>query len=141
MKGDAAAFLLSAACGAALLLIWDIFHGLRRVFFKGVFMNTILDAAWWACAAILPVLCLWNTNSMRFRFFELFGAALGGILYYLTISSAVRSIFCVIFGLFLKLFKIFFKILLTPAGFLYKILIAVFVRPIKLIFARTRKQK
>ena len=33
MKGDAAAFLLSAACGAALLLIWDIFHGLRRVFF------------------------------------------------------------------------------------------------------------
>lgn len=141
MKGDAAAFLLSAACGAALLLIWDIFHGLRRVFFKGVFMNTILDAAWWACAAILPVLCLWNTNSMRFRFFELFGAVLGGILYYLTISRVVRSLFCAVFGLFLKLFKIFLKILLTPARFLYKILIAVFVRPIKLIFARTRKQK
>lgn len=141
MSGDAAAFLLSAACGAVLLMIWDMFHGLRMVFFRGVFMNTILDAIWWICAAALPVICLWNTNFMRFRFFELFGAALGGILYHFTISQGVRAVFCVVFEVFLKIFKIILKILLTPALFLYKILLVVFLHPIQHIFARMQKRK
>ena len=141
MSGDAAAFLLSAACGAALLLIWDVFHALRAVIFKGAVLNTVLDIVWWLCAAVLPLWCLWNTNSMRFRGFELLGAVLGGVLYHFTVSGMIRRLFEAVFRIFFKIFKLFLKILLTPALFLYKILISVFLRPFKNLFARARRSK
>ncbi len=136
MSPDAAAFLLSVSCGAALCLLWDMFHGLRTVLFKGPIMNAVLDAVWWICAAVIPVWCLWNANSMTFRFFELLGAVMGAFLYYITVSRVLRRIFCVFFAAFLKIFKIFLKILLTPAVILYKMLVVLFLRPLRYIYKR-----
>ena len=138
MSPESAAFLLSVGCGAALFLLWDLFHGLRTVFFKGIAANAVLDIAWWICAAAAPAWCLWHTNSMTFRFFELLGAAMGALLYHITVSRALRHVFCVFFAAFLKIFKLFFKILLTPAVILYKILIVPFLRPLRYLYRRVR---
>ena len=64
------------------------------------------------------------------------GAVLGGVLYYFTVSGMFRRLFEAVFRIFFKKFKLFLKILLAPALFLYKILISVFLRPFKNLFAR-----
>ncbi len=40
------------------------------------------------------------------------------------------------FAAFLKIFKIFLKILLTPAVILYKMLVVPFLRPLRYIYKR-----
>ena len=137
MSADAAAFLLSIFCGAALLCLWDILHGIRAAFFKGIFMNAVLDVFWWVCVAALPLWCFWNTNSMSIRFYEAIGAAGGALIYHIALSKPMRACFCVVFALIRKIFELFFKILLTPARILYKILIVPFLRAVK----KTRVKK
>ena len=59
---------------------------------------------------------------MRLRFFEAFAMLVGAAAYHFTVSGLVRSAFCRLFEIFLKIFRFILKILLTPARFLDKIL-------------------
>lgn len=68
-------------------------------------------------------------------FFEIFAVVCGAALYHFTVSIRLKRLFCGIFDIFLKIIKIIFKILLTPAVFLDKILI----EPIKQRLIRKRK--
>lgn len=126
MSREFIAFLLSVACGAAVLLLWDAFHGIRCVFVRGIAGNFILDTAWWFISVTVFLWCIWEYMSLELRFFELFAFAGGAGLYHCTLSEVFRKCFCRIFYIFYKIFKFILKILLTPAAFSYKILIAVF---------------
>ncbi|MCH5211964.1 MAG: hypothetical protein J1G06_03035 [Oscillospiraceae bacterium] len=128
MSPELMAFALSAMCGSAALLLWDFMHGMRHSFVKGIIGNILLDTAWWFICAWMFLLCVWETVSLRLRFFELFAAVLGALLYHFTVSSAMKRCFCAFFDIILKIFKFIFKILLTPAVFLDKILLEPFKR-------------
>lgn len=126
MSPELREFLASIAAGALLLLLWDALHGIRRAFFKGAVSNALLDTAWWFFAAALVVRTAAETNNMQLRIFVAAGLLGGGFLYHITLSKLFRRLFCVIFGTILKIIKFIFKILLTPAHFLYKILLGLF---------------
>ena len=128
MSPELMAFALSAMCGAAALLLWDFMHGMRHSFVKGIIGNILLDTAWWFICAWMFLLCIWETVSLRLRFFELFAAVSGALLYHFTVSPALKRCFCAFFDINLKIFKFIFKILLTPAVFLDKILLEPFKR-------------
>ena len=134
MSPELTAFILSALCGAAALLLWDFMHGMRRSFVKGIIGNILLDTAWWFVCTWLFLLCVWETVSLRLRFFELFAAILGAVLYHFTISSVLKRCFCGFFDIILKIIKFILKILLTPAVFLDKILL----EPIRKRFRQKR---
>ncbi len=120
------AALITMLCGAAVMLAWDILHGLRHSFFRGVFPNFLLDTAWWIFAASCFVGCTWYANHMELRAFIWASLFIGAVLYHITLSRAARMLFCSIFDIFLKIIKFILKILLTPAVFLYKILLVPF---------------
>lgn len=126
MTGESAAFFASMICGAAMLLLWDIMYGLRRALKCGAVADTLLDILWWIAFASAFTMFLWNTNSLRIRGYEFFAASAAAFLYHITVSKAIKRVFCVIFDVILKIFRFIFKILLTPAVFLYKILIRPF---------------
>lgn len=136
MSPDLKTFLLSIALGGALMLLWDFFHGLRKVLFHSVKSNFILDTFWWLICAISIVICTWISNSMNLRFFVYSGLAGGAFLYYITLSGFMRSLFCTIFNIILKIIRFIFKILLTPAFFLYKILIVPFLNKLTVFFRK-----
>lgn len=123
MSSESLMFLASILCGTAAMLLWDIFHGLRRVFFKGVVFNLLLDCLWWVAVGTVFVYCMWNYGFLNLRFFALFGGFAGAFLYHITLSRLLKRFFFVIFEIFYKIIQIIFKILLTPAAFLYKILV------------------
>ncbi|MGN1115787.1 MAG: spore cortex biosynthesis protein YabQ [Candidatus Ornithomonoglobus sp.] len=120
------AALITMLCGAAVMLAWDILHGLRHSFFRGVISNFLLDTAWWIFAASGFICCTWYANHMELRAFIWVSLFIGAALYHITLSKAVRWLFCSIFDIISKIIKFIFKILLTPAVFLYKILLVPF---------------
>jgi spore cortex biosynthesis protein YabQ len=136
MNPDLKTFLLSIALGGVLMLLWDLLHGLRKVFFHSVKANFFLDTLWWLASAASIVMCTWLSNSMNLRFFVYFGLAGGAFLYFITLSRFVRSLFCTIFNIIFKIIRFILKILLTPAVFLYKILIVPFLKKLTVFFRK-----
>ena len=123
MNPDLKAFVLSILFGALLLMLWDVLHGIRTAEAHGTFSNIVLDCIWWIFTVCCIVLYTWNTNSMKLRAFVFIGLFGGAFLYHITLSRAMRSLFCGVFDIIFKIFRFIFKILLTPAVFLYKILL------------------
>ncbi|MGN0162220.1 MAG: spore cortex biosynthesis protein YabQ [Candidatus Ornithomonoglobus sp.] len=120
------AALITMLYGAAVMLAWDILHGLRHSFFRGTVTNFLLDTAWWVFAASGFISCTWYANHMQLRAFIWASLFIGAVLYHITLSGVIRKLFCGIFDIFFKIIKFIFKILLTPAVFLYKILLVPF---------------
>ena len=116
------AFMLSICCGAGMLLLWDILGGMRRSFARGVVINIILDIIWWFASVSAFLWCMWRTVALELRFFEAFAVVLGAALYKFTLSRYTKRLFFFIFSAITKIIKLIFKILLTPAQFLYKII-------------------
>lgn len=127
MRAELWAFLLSAACGAAMLLLWDIFGGMRRAFARGILINIILDTIWWFASVSAFLWCMWKTVALELRFFEGFAVVFGAAIYKFTLSRAAKRFFCFFFDIVLKIIRFILKILLTPALFLYKMLIRCFL--------------
>ena len=116
------AFVLSICCGAGMLMLWDFLGGMRRSFAKGIIINIILDIIWWVLSVSAFLWCMWRTVTLELRFFEAFAVILGAVFYKITFSCYIKRFFFFVFSTFEKIFKLIFKILLTPALFLYKIL-------------------
>lgn len=136
MNPDLKAFVLAIISGVLLMLLWDLFHGMRKTFFHSVKINLILDTLWWTASAALIVIMTWLANSMNLRFFVYFGLTGGAFLYYITLSQFFRGFFCIIFNIISKIMVFIFKILLTPAVFLYKILLVTIYKKIIFFFRK-----
>ena len=116
-------FLLALFAGAVSMALWDVLHGLRRVIFRGVIGNFVLDMLWQTVTLLLFFGTVWKMTEWRLRSFEVFAWGTGAALWHFTAGRYIRRGSEMVFGIILKIFGIFFKILLTPAQFLYKILL------------------
>lgn len=130
MTGDSRAFLYCAACAASMAALFDFFDCVRFKVIKAAAVDFLMDTVWWITAAVVIGICLWESNSFSLRMYEAVGAAIGLISYRLILHRALKCLFCFVLGIIVKIFCIIFKIikrilkiLLTPALFLYKILI------------------
>lgn len=130
MTGDSRAFLYCAVCAASMAALFDFFDCVRLRVIKAAAVDFLMDTIWWITAAVVISVCLWESNSFALRMYEAVGAAIGLISYRLILHRALKCFFCFVLGIFVKVFCIIFKIikrilkiLLTPALFLYKILI------------------
>lgn len=130
MTGDTKAFLCCMICTAAMMALLDFFSCIRIKVIKSAATDFILDIVWWITAVAAVSFCLWESNSFSLRLYELVSVALGIILYKIIFSKALKWTFCLILSIIIRIFSTFFKIikrilkiLLTPALFLYKILV------------------
>lgn len=130
MTGDTKAFLCCMVCTAAMMALLDFFSCIRLKVIKSAATDFIMDTVWWITAVGAVSFCLWKSNSFSLRLYELVSAVLGIIFYKIMFSRLLKWTFCLILGIIVKIFSIFFKIikrifkiLLTPALFLYKILV------------------
>ena len=107
--------LLAMVCVGALSgVLFDLMRALRSNF-KGAVMAAVTDAVYWIAVSVFVWYTLLFFYDGQIRFFEFFGLGIGLVLYFLLLSRLILRIF-------IGIFKLFFKILLTPAGFLYKII-------------------
>lgn len=112
MTPEVISLALSAGCGAVAVVLLGIRNAIRG----GLIINILADALWWIISLGMFVFCMWETVDFRVRFFHIIGLILGGVVTYFTIGR-----FVTVFAGWL--FRVIFKILLTPWAFLYKIVI------------------
>ena len=107
--------LLAMVCTGALSgVLFDLMRAIRSNF-KGTVMAAVTDAVYWMAVSVFVWYTLLIFYDGQIRFFEFLGLGIGLVLYFLLLSRLILRIF-------IGIFKLFFKILLTPAGFLYKII-------------------
>lgn len=129
MTADTSAFISCIICAAAMMALLDFFSCVRMKVIKSAATDFVMDIIWWVTAVAAVSFCLWETNSFSLRIYELIGASIGAASYKIIFSRLLKWIFALILGVIvklfaviIKLFKRILKILLTPALFLYKIL-------------------
>lgn len=120
-------FLSVLLCGFFSSVIFDFFRAVRTFFKFPVIITGILDILFWMVVTALCALCLFAVSDLELRAYQVLAIALGGILYFLTISKWLLWLFEKIICILCKIIKLFFKIVLTPVQFLYKILIVPFL--------------
>ena len=139
MNGEVITLAAFTACGGIVCLVFDIMRGLRRAIGERKICTHISDLIFWVTSAAVCMFCLWNFNSGEIRLFEFVGFSIGCVLYFLLLSAVVLKVFTLIFVNILKFMRFVLKILLTPAKFLYKIVIVIPIRHVNLITVRKRK--
>lgn len=141
---EAFVFLCSAAGGALIFLVYDLFRTIRRASGCSKLFVQVQDGAFWLIALGIMFYVIFTVNNGTVRFYEILGAALGAVLYGFLLSGLVLKILYTLLRLFSEIFKVFLKILLTPLVFLYNILYRYtcllfrpFARFCRLIFRKT----
>ena len=91
IAGQAAVFGLSLLLGAALGLVYDGMRALRRSL-KLAWLAFLLDLLFWlgATTALFALTLLWDDGQVRI--YHMAAAALGGGLYFLTLSRLVLPV-------------------------------------------------
>jgi len=123
---ELSAFFLMLGEGIIQGVVFDLFRAVRKNFFKGFWAVGIFDILYWAAAALIFAIFISWISFGEIRLFMLVGLILGLIFYFLLFSKTIIRLLEGIFLLFLKIFKFFFKILLTSGQFFYKILLIPF---------------
>ncbi len=129
-------FLYSILMGVILSLLYDIFRVLRKEIGHKNIAVMIEDILFWALCTSLMFVFVYNINSGQIRAFVFVGAAIGCILYYLTISRFLINFLCIIIDVLRKIITAIFKIILKP-------FIIIVVRPFHKIggFAMQKSKK
>lgn len=125
ISAQAAVFLQMALLGLFEGVLYTFFQCLRKKTKNRSFAG-VLDFSFWILALILFLLGLYQIHSGAIRAYVILGAALGILLYFLSLYRIVCTILDGVLDVIFKIFKFFFKILLTPGQLLYKLLIVPF---------------
>lgn len=133
-------FCIMFALGAAEGVLFDIFRVARRMFCKKTAAGAFSDLIFWVAAAVLFGYIVMKATYGEIRGYMLLAGAGGLLIYFLSLSRLIILLISRIIEFFLKIFQLIFKILLTPAAFLYKILLECFFRKVR-FFLHTIKCK
>jgi len=107
-------------CGAGCGFVFDLFRVSRRLFTLSAFVIFISDLAFYIISAAVFFYFTLTFNSGEQRLFEFLGLCLGIIIYFLTLSYAVRKIIIAFIRLVVIVCTFLFKIIKLPVIFVYK---------------------
>lgn len=104
--------------GIMITAVYDIFLILRQLIKHSLLLISLEDLLFWIGCAIGVFMMLYEENNGILRWFAILGAAMGMILYKISISQFIIDIMSTVIG---KIFHILFKLLqfiCRPFGFL-----------------------
>lgn len=119
---EATVLFWSTLGGVCIAFIFDLFRALRLKAHTETFFSGIHDIVFWLIATVIMFFIIFFTNNGTLRLYQFFGAFSGAMIYFLLLSRFVLFLIGFISDKIYNFFKIFFKIVLTPLMFMYKIL-------------------
>lgn len=122
VSGELTVFLWSFLSGVIIAICYDLIKTIYSDKHFCVAVCNICDAVFVLYAAALMIFVLFSVSGGYVRFYEFFGAFIGALLYKVTLSRFISSLFHIFFDGIFAVFKFFLKILLTPLKFMYKIM-------------------
>lgn len=123
-------FLSTVVCGIICGILYDIFKVLFNDGRKNKIIVSVFDIFLSFFIGIFIIFVFYFYNSFLIRWYMIIGLIVGVILYFLCFSTFIIKILEKI----LKIFEFILKILLTPARFLYRILLIRVIDTVKKFF-------
>lgn len=121
--------------GIAITAVYDVFLILRRLVKHSLLLISLEDLLFWIGCAIGVFMMLYEENNGILRWFAVLGAAVGMVIYKLSISDYIVNIMSTIIGqIFRTLFKIL-RFICRPLGFCRRKLGSIF----KVLWKKIRK--
>ena len=114
MPQQAWLFLSTVVIGAGLGLFYDVFRVLRKTAPHRGFAVQLEDLLFWLAVTALVFYFMLHRNYGEIRFFSLLGVAIGGALYFATISRLVLKVSVVVVNFLKRVIAAAVRIILLP---------------------------
>lgn len=128
-------FLTMVLTGAGAGMLFDLFRVIRASFHTRALSVNLFDLLYWLVMSISVFLILFMVNNGELRWYEVIGLVLGCVIYFLSLSALFQRVIKTLLRFFAKIFLTIFKIVLTPAVFLYKMI----KRPLFWVISKIRR--
>ncbi len=122
MSNQAVIFLTTAIIGVVIGFIYDLFRVFRKIVPHNDIFTYLEDAVYWVIVSIIMFYVMLNKNYGEIRFFSIFGAFLGMIIYFYTISRLFMKVSVAVVNFLVKVLKLLFDIIMAPFRLIYKLL-------------------
>lgn len=123
ISADCQTFIAVILSGMICGILFDTFKVAGIFSKRNSVLISLFDLFFSLVLCVIVMTVFYIFNSYELRWFMFIGLFLGVILYFFMLSKAYKFTLNKLIQFFLKIFQIIFKILLTPARFLYKILV------------------
>ena len=106
-------FLISILIGILCGIFFDFERSIRKIYGGGTFQTTFQDILFMVVCAALTIAVGFRYNKGQIRYFEIFGAACGGLVFSITLSRLILKFFCFFH-------KVFITVVLKPIHFVIR---------------------
>ena len=107
-------FLLACAAGFAIGFVYDIFRLVRVAIPHPTVLIQLEDVAYWLLAVGGMFIFLQHTMDGEVRVYSIFGAFLGALIYFLTLSVVIMAVSTAIINFIKKALTVLLNVVLIP---------------------------
>ena len=119
-------FIVFSLTGVIIGLLFDFFRILRRSFKTSNIITYFEDVLFWILTGVLILYNIWYFNNGEIRIYMFLGIIMGLLIYMLTLSNIIVSLFSKILKMLIRILEIPFKTIISIFHKIITIIIKIF---------------
>lgn len=106
-------FIVFSLTGVVIGILFDFFRILRRSFKTSNIITYVEDVLFWILTGVLILYNIWYFNNGEIRIYMFLGIIMGLLIYMLTLSNIIVSLFSKILKMLIRILEIPFKTIIS----------------------------
>lgn len=119
-------FIVFSLTGVVIGILFDFFRILRRSFKTSNIITYVEDVLFWILTGLLILYNIWYFNNGEIRIYMFLGIIMGLLIYMLTLSNIIVSLFSKILKMLIRILEIPFKTIISIFHKIITIIIKIF---------------
>ena len=119
-------FIVFSLTGVVIGILFDFFRILRRSFKTSNIITYVEDVLFWILTGVLILYNIWYFNNGEIRIYMFLGIIMGLLIYMLTLSNIIVSLFSKILKMLIRILEIPFKTIMSIFHKIITIIIKIF---------------
>lgn len=119
-------FIVFSLTGVVIGILFDFFRILRRSFKTSNIITYVEDVLFWILTGVLILYNIWYFNNGEIRIYMFLGIIMGLLIYMLTLSNIIVSLFSKILKMLIRILEIPFKTIILIFHKIITIIIKIF---------------
>ena len=119
-------FIVFSLTGVVIGILFDFFRILRRSFKTSNIITYVEDVLFWILTGVLILYNIWYFNNGEIRIYMFLGIIMGLLIYMLTLSNIIVSLFSKILKMLIRILEIPFKTIISIFHKIITIIIQIF---------------
>ena len=119
-------FIVFSLTGVVIGILFDFFRILRRSFKTSNIITYVEDVLFWILTGVLILYNIWYFNNCEIRIYMFLGIIMGLLIYMLTLSNIIVSLFSKILKMLIRILEIPFKTIISIFHKIITIIIKIF---------------